>query len=147
MKYTPEFLSKITKGYKSISDFKKDHSNVYVAICRKGLREKYLGHMKGISDTAKLSKDDIYKIASKYKTLKEFRESEPKAVGRAKYFKIYKDVIKNLERGSTLKWSKDALSKEAKKYKSAKEFYSKSKSAYTTMMRLGVKDIVATHLS
>lgn len=146
MKYTLDFLFNLTTGYDSISSFKENHSNVYVAICRKGLREEFLGHMEGFSDTAKLSKAEVKRIAKKYKILKDFRENEPKAVGRAKYFKIHKKVTSHMIRTTNKKWDKKTLTKEAKKYKTVKDFRIKSKSAYTTMMRLDLKYSVAAHL-
>lgn len=102
--------------------------------------------MEGLSDTEKLSKTQIRKIASKYKKLIDFREKESKAVGRAKYLGIYKEITKSMVRGPLVKWDLKSLKSEAKKYKRIKDFVKKSKSAYTTMMRLGVKNEVAPHL-
>ena len=95
---------------------------------------------KKINDKIEKQKKEIFNIASKYDTLKDFREKEPYAVRVSTYYGYYDEITKNMKRPRT--WTKDEVLDLAKKYTNLKDFKQNEPQAFHTMYFRGWKDDV-----
>ena len=85
-------------------------------------------------------KEEIFKIASKYDTLKDFRENEPHAVRIAYNYGYYDEITKNMEKPR--RWTTDEVLDLAKKYTNLRDFKQNEPQAYFIMYSRGLQDDV-----
>jgi len=138
----------------SLVDYKNEDTPVKL-ICKipeHGVFEqKPKNHFRGIEGCSKCIEDkrneriekqkkEIFTIASKYDTLKDFRENEPDAVRTAHYYGYYDEITRDMKRPRT--WTKDEVLDLAKKYTTLRDFQENEPQAYATMYFRGWKDDV-----
>lgn len=93
--------------------------------------------INNIIDTATTHKpytdEEIYEIASQFKTKQEFRDTNPGAVSAAKNKGIWDDICKKYFTELRHRWTKEEVLELAKKYKSFDDFKKNEKKAHSSL--------------
>ena len=138
----------------SLVDYKNENTLVKLTCKIPGhgiFEQKPKNHFRGLEGCGKCveeekkeknqkQKEEIFKIASKYDTLKDFRENEPHAVRIAYNYGYYDEITKNMEKPR--RWTKDEVLDLAKKYTNLIDFKQNEPQAYYIMYSKGWKDDV-----
>lgn len=95
VKYTLEDIMDIASNYDNISEFRKDHPNLYYVIVKRGIIQQVTNHMSR-KVVRNYTDDQLKAIASKFKTVKDFRANNSGAYGAAYNRGILKDITQHM---------------------------------------------------
>jgi hypothetical protein len=138
-----EELAAIAAKYDVMIDFINKEPNAYALIRRRGLLDKFCGHMK--REQINLTLDELAKIASKYTVLKEFREKEPHAYRSITHRGLLDELCGHMEHTSNGR-SVEELSAIAAKYDTLQDFYNKDYNVYESIRKRGLMDELCSHM-
>jgi hypothetical protein len=139
--------------YSTIKDFRDNSKSAHQAAYSLGKEvfdelTKDLVRLKNGRSKSEITIEDIKREISKYKTLKDFREKNPKFFRFAYSLgdKVYSDLISGLTR--TNQWDEDSLEKLAKKFNTKEEFRKFNQGAYTSAKSIGKEffDKITSHM-
>ena len=153
---TEQLLREIALKYETKKQFRHDDSSTYQWARRKGLLDSVCGHMKPRTWnnrpkqwTEQLLRD----MALKYKSRSEFKYDNSSAYRWAMEKGLLDSICSHMERhgqpgGRREKgtWTEQQLKDVALKYKTRAEFQKHSASAYQAAWKMGLLDVVCTHM-
>lgn len=149
IKWTLELLKEEALKYQTRKQFQINSANAYSSAFKRKLLDDICLHM--INGHIKWTKENVIELALKYETYSDFRENEVNAHDAASKRLFCIEEIKSLysrkRLNHNLKWKTETLKIEALKYLSKTEFKIKNQTAYNAAHKLGIIDIVCSHMN
>lgn len=146
--WTKKRIVEIAKKYKDRTEFSKKNPKAYQQAYKLKITKEAFAHMPLKIEHGKWSRKKVIKIAKKFKTVMEFKNSEGGAYAFA-YKKGFLNEIKknfNIIRRSENTWTKKEILEISKKYKRRKDFYRGNKKAYRIALNKGWLDEIYSTL-
>jgi cytochrome c553 len=149
--YTDEYLRNDAKKYNSKSEWQKNNINAYAAANKKDkdFYDEITSHMvRPTSHRLKYSDDLLRSIAKKYKTKKEWEQSDNSSlvIARKRGQKFFKDITSHMDVLQREKYTDQELRDIAKKYNTKTEWSKNNRAASLATYKRGldfVKDITS----
>jgi hypothetical protein len=146
MRWTREAVFADAAKYGAKSEWKRASASAYKKARKAGWLEEATAHMK-ILWSPKWNLESLRAEAAKYKTRNEWLQKSPSSYGAAAKMGIAEDVTAHMEWISHRnKWTEDAIKLESGKYKSRSEWCQNSPGSYEAAIRIGKKEILASHM-
>ena len=144
--YTEEELVETTSKYDKLNEFTKDNPQMDQAIRRLGLGDKLYAHMKKHATERKYTEEELFEIASRYDTFKEFMEKESAIYQQISKRGLTDKICRHMKRLRPYRYSEEELAEVAAKYDSLTEFIEKEPKIYGTIQRRGLIDKLCGHM-
>jgi hypothetical protein len=135
LKYSDDDIRREASKYNSQNEFMKGNPKFfYSASHRRMLDDLFPDRKIGGGRTVQYSDDDIRQEASKYTSVPDFRENNPKFFYPALHRKMLDDLFPDRKIGSgrSQKYTDDDIRREASKYTSVPDFREKSPKIHQT---------------
>jgi len=145
-------ILKSSKKYNNVREWLEKDPGAYYAASRLKLLPKLTKHMqRKIVAYNYYSKENLTKIAKKFKTVKEWNEKDTKSLAAAYHRKLLNDKkvtghLLRIKGSLPMKWTKDKVLKAAKKYSSKIEWRLNSVSSYSTAKQKGWINEASKHM-
>ena len=142
-KYTKEIIINIVKNYTKFTDFYKNEKGAYISVLNNDWGDLLSGLDRKIvtNNTGK----DLFEIAKKYKTKKEFKENCPSEYSYAQRKGLLKNITEHMV-SSQIKWVKEDIFEIAKKYDNFTLFLKENKNACDAAYKYGWINDVTKHM-
>jgi hypothetical protein len=142
-KYTKEIIINIVKNYTKFTDFYKNEKSAYIAVSKNNWNDLLSGlERKLIKDN---TDKDLFEIAKKYRTKKEFKENYPSEYLYAQRKGLLKNITEHMVSGR-FKWTKEKVLEIAEKYNNLTEFRKENKNAHDAAHKHGWFTDVTKHM-
>jgi superfamily II DNA or RNA helicase len=142
--WTYDDIKKEALKFTTKKEFYTNSVAIYNAALVKGILDEVCSHM--IGGNVKWTKEIVTNIAKKYKTIREFKNSEPKAYATSMKYEWINNLNLLDDRPNNWKVEKNIIT-EAKKYSTIKDFVKNNRSAYNGAKKLNILDKVCKHMT
>ena len=150
--YSYKELSDIASRYDTLSVFRKEQKRVYDAIRSHGLLKKLCGHMKrgkggveeGYVPRKPYTNEELFEIASKYKSIKDFSKNDASALATIRKRGLFIAYCGNMK--SRKRWTIDALRQLTLDYDNIHNLREDEPGAYNSILKRGLLEELCSHM-